>query len=332
MQIIVEQKDSGRTLLSYLKSDLKMSSACITKLKRENDGLTINGNHVTVRYILQTDDVLQVNFKDNFDNVSENVKPSNIPLEIIYEDENVLALNKPPFMPTHPSRNHYEDTLANAVSYLYQERGLPLVFRSIGRLDRNTSGIVILAKNMPSAAQLSKSRKDNEIRKSYIAIVCGELQSERGEIDSYIKRVSDSIITRTVCDKNDENALFAYTKWECLYAGHGISLVKVNPKTGRTHQIRVHFSSTGHPLLGDDMYGFDSNSVSINTASDNISTDNVCMPCDGYIKRHALHASDISFPLPFSNASVSVTAPLPKDMKDAFTAITGEDIEQYIPR
>ncbi len=308
MEILIDSQYAGRTLLSYLKFTLKISSACITKLKQDEHGLEINGKHVTVRYILKAGDILHVNIDDSFERANQNIEPVNLPLDIIYEDNDLLIINKPPFMPTHPSHNHHSDTLANAVSHLYKTRGLPFIFRPVGRLDKNTSGIVVLGKNMPAAAHFTRERQNNRVQKSYIAVVCGEMSDPQGEINTPLKRQAESVIIRTVCNTEDEGAMPSQTFWEKLYSGHGISLVRAYPKTGRTHQIRVHLASIGHPILGDDIYGEESE----------------------YIQRHALHAYTLSFPLPFSEQIKTVDASIPEDMKAAFFAIAGEDISHYI--
>lgn len=308
MEIVIDSQFAGRTLLSYLKFTLKISSAYITRLKQHEHGLEVNGKHVTVRYILQKGDILHVNIDDNFDRANRNIEPVDIPLEIIYEDNDLLIINKPPFMPTHPSHNHHSDTLANAVAHLYRTRNLPFIFRPVGRLDKNTSGIVVLGKNMPAAAHFTKERQNDRIQKSYIAIVCGEMSEDNGEITTPLKRQAESIIIRTVCNPDDEGAMSAHTVWERLYSGHGISLVRAYPKTGRTHQIRVHLASIGYPILGDDIYGYESE----------------------YIKRHALHAYTLRFSLPFSEKMKIVNAGIPTDMMDAFFEITGEDISLYL--
>ncbi len=308
MEIVIGSQYAGRTLLSYLKFTLKISSAYITRLKQDEHGLEVNGDHVTVRYVLQAGDILHVSIDDSFERANQSIEPVDMPLEIIYEDSDLLIINKPPFMPTHPSHNHHSDTLANAVAYLYKTRGLPFIFRPVGRLDKNTSGIVVLGKNMPAAAHFTKERQNNRIQKSYIAIVCGEIAENNGEITTPLKRQAESIIIRTVCDANDEGAMSAHTVWEKLYSGHGISLVRAYPKTGRTHQIRVHLASVGHPILGDDIYGEESE----------------------YIQRHALHAYTLRFSLPFSEQIKTVDASIPEDMKSAFFEITGEDISHYL--
>ena len=308
MDIRISEQYSGRTLLSYLKFTLKLSSAFITHLKLDPHGLEVNGSHVTVRYILQNGDLLHIGVDDREECANTSILPVDMPLDIIYEDDGIIAVNKPPFMPTHPSHDHHGDTLANAVAYEYKNRGIPFVFRPIGRLDRNTSGIVILAKNMPAASHFAKERSQNNLRKSYIAILCGEMSDESGIINTPLKRQDGSVIVRIVCDNTDEGALPSKTVWKKLYSGNGITLVRAYPETGRTHQLRVHFASIGHPILGDDLYGEE---------------------CD-YIKRHALHAYTLKFTLPFSYEDRSLCADIPADMRAAFNTITGEDIDIYL--
>ena len=118
----IDVQDAGRTVLSFLKSKLKISSSALTSLKFDESGITVNGSHVTVRYILRENDILAINEKDSFDDVNETVEAHNIPLDIIFENEDIMVINKPPYMPTHPSHNHTNDTLANAISYLSELR------------------------------------------------------------------------------------------------------------------------------------------------------------------------------------------------------------------
>lgn len=308
MDITIAEKYNGRALLSYLKFTLKISSTCITKLKKHNTGLSVNGDHVTVRYILRTGDILHIGIEDIEDDSNQSIVPMPIPLDIIYEDESYLVVNKPPFMPTHPSHNHHDDTLANGVAHLYATRGLPFIFRPVGRLDRNTSGIVVLGKNMPAAAHFSGEREKGEVRKSYIAILEGEIDTDEGVIDTPLRRVQNSVIIRAVCSPEDDGSMSAITQWTKLYSGHDISLVRAYPKTGRTHQLRVHFASIGHPILSDELYGKPSE----------------------YISRHALHAQALRFTLPFSSEEKHLFADIPRDIHQAFLSITGEDITKYI--
>ena len=169
-------------------------------------------------------------------------------IDIIHEDENMTVVNKSPGVPTHQSLNHYTDTLANALAYRYKDR--PYVFRAITRLDKDTSGVVITANNRYYAELLSSKLRDGLFCKEYIAIVKGRLEGS-GVIDAPIKRAQESIVTRIVADDGE----YAVTEYETIYSNDELSVLRVHPITGRTHQIRVHMSHSGHPIIGDDLYG-----------------------------------------------------------------------------
>lgn len=282
---------AGLTVKQVLTDELSFSRKAITALKAREDGILINGTHATVRAIIKSGDTLTINYDDQ-ETDSEKLPPSSCLPEIIYEDEHIVAANKPPYMPTHQSHGHFDDTLANSLAYHYSLIGHPFVFRAVNRLDRNTSGVVLVAKDKISASRLSHSMIRGDISKTYLAILDGELQNECGEIRAYIRRQSSSIITRCVCSSNDEGARAAITEYEVLARGDGMTLVIARPITGRTHQLRVHFSSVGAPILGDDLYGRSSELIS----------------------RHALHAVSISFPHPSDGHRTELRAPIPDDM------------------
>jgi len=305
MIFTIGPENDGQKLLSFLKSKLKISSSALTALKRDEKGLMVNGAHVTVRYILKEGDLLEVNEIDSPDEVNDAIIPVNIPIDIIYENNDILLVNKPADMPTHPSHGHMEDTLANAVAYMYKERGVPFVFRPIGRLDRNTSGISLIAKHLISASYLFYARQKELIKKRYIAILKGDMTGDGSfsTISTYMKRQEDSIIVRCVSDGSEEGSFPAITHWRLLYSGHGISIVEAIPETGRTHQLRVHFAYIGHPILGDDVYGQE----------------------ESIIPRHALHAAYLSLPIPYEGEIRDFVSPLPDDMLIAIKSICGDD-------
>ncbi len=305
MDFVVSYEHSGKSVLTYLRSVVKISSGAVSQLKRTPMGITVNNSHVTVRRILCEGDILSIKIQDCEENTSENVIPTKIPVEIVYEDEHIMAINKPPFMPTHPSHKHFSDTLGNAVAYIYRERGLPFVFRPLGRLDANTSGIVVLSKSRAVASFYFGEAQADRITKHYIAVLDGEMDLPRGqvfEINKPIKRTSDSIITRTV--SGDPDALPAKTLYRILYSGNGISIADASPVTGRTHQLRVHFSSIGHPIINDGLYG------------KNINEDD----------RHLLHATALYLKAPFSERYMLLYAEPPRDIIDYVKARTGEDL------
>ena len=257
MKFTIDEHGDGKTVLVYLKSIVKISSGTISHLKTLTDGICVNGERVNVRYVLSAGDVLSINTDDS-ERESEHITPVRLPIDVVYEDDNLILVNKPVNMPTHPSHNHREDTLGNAVAYLYSTRNTPFVFRPTGRLDKNTSGLVMLPKSRASASFFSAESKKGNIQKHYIAVLEGEIPAEIGKtysIEAPIKRCGDSIITREVASLGDPDAAYALTHWRLIYSGCGISIVDAYPITGRTHQIRVHFSSIGYPLVGDIFYG-----------------------------------------------------------------------------
>lgn len=280
MKYIIDKNSNNLSIKSYLILKLNLSSRLIKHLKKYYDGILLNGIHADVTAILMENDVLELDFSDRKDDVNEYLVKSDIPLSIVYEDENYTVINKPAMMPTHQSLNHYDDTLANALAYRYGDR--PYVFRAVNRLDKDTSGIVLTANNKLYAEILSKKLIENKVTKEYIAIVEGKLTCE-GVVEEPIARQGDSIIKREV----REDGEYALTKYKVIYSDDEISVIKAYPITGRTHQIRVHMSHIGHSLLGDTMYGSASSLIS----------------------RHALHAYKLDI-----DGIGSFTAPLPEDM------------------
>ncbi len=285
---ITAEYDSS-TLLSFLKEQ-KFSSALITHLKRTENGLQVNGVWTTVRHILHEGDTVTIALIET--STSENIVPTPFPLEIVYEDEDLMVINKPADMPIHPSQGNYENTLANAVAYHYAEKGEPFTYRCINRLDRDTTGLLILAKHMHSASLLSEMVKNRDIHREYLAVATGQV-SESGTIEAPIARVDGSTIERQVDFKDGE---YACTHYRGLAFYDGYSLVSLSLETGRTHQIRVHMKHIGHPLPGDFLYN----------------------PDYKKIKRQALHSYRLSFIHPYTNEPITFTAPLPEDMKQFF--------------
>ncbi len=290
MRIETDIERNGKTVLEILKKELRLSSKMITSLKKSPTGITVDGEHVTVRRILRTGEILQIETEDKVQN--ENLIPTELPLDILYEDDEIIALNKPPHMPTHPSHGHFSDTLANGLCFYMQKSDEPFVFRSVNRLDRNTSGIVLVAKNRISANRLYESMQKGLIKKKYIALICGNPVPKKGTIDTYIRRREESIITREVCTSLPD-ASRAITHYEVLSSNGALSAVIASPITGRTHQLRLHFAHLGAPILGDDLYGSESDEI----------------------PRQALHAYYLSFPHPIWGNETEIFAPLPDDME-----------------
>ena len=298
MTIHIPPEYDGRLLRSYLKLTLGLSTAVLANLKNHERGILVNGHRVTVRYVLRAGDVLELFDRDTEANASETVIPCEHPLDILYEDDFIIALNKPPFMPTHPSRGHLTDTLGNALAFRYAAASEPFVFRPLGRLDRNTSGVVVAGKTRAASGCLSRSLQKGEVTKRYVAVTVGEMPIDDAvhTVKAPIYRIAEPVeggfigIKRAVGDADRDGAVYAETRFRVLAAGGGHSLVLCEPVTGRTHQLRVHLSHLGYPILGDDLYG------EISPRMD----------------RHALHALSLSVPMPFSRMREDVhTAVIP---------------------
>ncbi len=273
----IDEKSAGMQIRNYLRS-FGVSSALLTKLKQTENGITKNSVFARAIDKIECGDELTIRIESE----GKMPAPTDLPLDIIYEDEDVLALNKPPAMPVHESRNHRGDTLSNAVANYMSGEG-DCAFRAVFRLDRDTSGIVLTAKNELAAAKLA-----GKIKKDYYAVVCGEITGS-GTIDAPIRRLGDSIIKRGVFEDGD----FAITHYESIKTNGKYTLLKINLETGRTHQIRVHFSSIGHPMAGDDLYG---------------------SPCAD-IARQALHCKAIYFTHPVTGEKITLECDFPTDMK-----------------
>jgi len=275
----------GSTLLSYLKSK-KYSSVIMTHLKRTENGMQVNGVWTTVHHILFEGDV--VTFLLIEEKSSDNIVPSLLPLSIVYEDEDLMIINKPANMPIHPSQGNYDNTLANAVAYYFMQKNENFTYRCINRLDRDTTGLLILAKHMYSASLLSDMVANREIHREYLAIAEG-LVPDSGIVNAPIARVDGSTIERCVDIETGERAITHYKR---LSYSKGYSLVSLRLETGRTHQIRVHMKHIGHPLPGDFLYN----------------------PNYDIIKRQALHSHRLSFIHPITKEPMDFTAELPADM------------------
>lgn len=290
MRFTVGSDGNGVLLRSYLKK-LHISGKQVAHLKGIENGIQVNGEHVTVRFILHEGDIINLDMEDKTG--SEAVKANCLPISVLYEDNGIVVCNKPPFMPTHPSHGHYDDTLANALAYYYKDK--PFVFRPVNRLDRNTSGVVMVAKDPRSASVMYTEMLGRRINKEYIAVVDGEFSGE-GMIEKPLRRTKESIIVREVCQIGEEGAQYAKTEYRVLAFGNGMSTVILKPLTGRTHQLRVHLASIGHPIVGDDLYGKESSKIN----------------------RQALHALSVVFNRNYSTEpdTVSVTAPIPDDMAE----------------
>ena len=246
MEKIFEIVANGDRLPTDMKSFLYSHGLSVTLLKKAKfGGIFLNGNAVTVRATVNVGDRVEIFLEEE---KSEGIPPMDIPLKVLYEDGDILAVDKPTDMPTHPSKGNNLPTLANAVMGYY---GGNFVFRSVNRLDRDTSGIVIIAKNQISASKLSTSMKKGLWNKKYQAIVNGCPNPKEGRIDAPIERIEEGNIKRTVRPDGKR----AITDYRVIEEYENSSLCEISLLTGRTHQIRVHMSHIGHPLRSDFLYG-----------------------------------------------------------------------------
>lgn len=276
----ITEKDDGRQIKDFLR-DFGISASLLSRLKRSENGITKNGEFARTIDTIAGGDTLKIRIESH----GKLPQPSEDMLQIVYEDEDILAVNKPPFMPVHESRNHIGDTLSNAVAaHLAGKEDTS--FRAVYRLDRDTSGLVVIAKNELAAAKLA-----GKIQKDYYAIVCGVINGS-GTINAPIMRLGDSIIKRGIAPEGKGEC--AVTHYEALKHGKGLTLLKIRLETGRTHQIRVHFSGIGTPLLGDTLYG--------------VSSD--------LLYRQALHCKDIYFTHPITEKEIKLTSDYPQDMEN----------------
>ncbi len=282
LTLIIPYEYDGVQIKSVLRKHFGLSSALITALKSK-DGITLNGAHAFVTAQVHTGDTLVLRISEDG---SDAIVPTQMPIDILYEDEDILAVNKPSGLPTHPSIRHYTDTLANGIAFYYADR--PFTFRAVNRLDKDTSGIVLLAKNRFAAEGLSSQLRARQISKTYLALVCGNLKQSDGCIDAPIARDA-GIIKRRI----DENGQAAQTRYRLVEQGKAHALIEAEPITGRTHQIRVHMAHLGHPLYADFLYGTEEKG-----------------------SRTMLHCHTLTFLHPYTKQTMQFTAPLPVDFEE----------------
>lgn len=283
---IIDEDSAGLRVEQFLRRK-RYSGQNLSEIKRMPKSILVNGVHYYMRQELSPGDHLQVRICETQN--SEKIPPTKLPLDIIYEDEDLLVLNKPAGMPIHPSLNNYTNSMANALAYYFQSQGKPFIFRCCNRLDRDTSGLTIVSKHLVSGSILSDMTKYREVHREYLAIARGSVTPSEGTIQAPLGRKEGTIIERTVDWEHGEDAV---THYKVVKEANGHSLVSLRLETGRTHQIRIHMKYLGYPLIGDYLYN----------------------PDMEYMTRQALHSHHMEFTHPITGEHMSFTAPLPEDM------------------
>lgn len=280
-------EDNGKTVLHILKRRMNISSKLIKKLKY-GDKIFKNNSFVRTIDSVVTGDCVRVEIE--FEEESPNVIPQEMNLDIIYEDNGIIVLNKQPGIIVHPTSTQPDNTLANALMHHYIKSGITTRVRPVSRLDRDTTGIIIFAKNQFIQTSLIKQMKENVFKKHYLGIVHSVFDKDTGSINLPIARKPDSIIERIVSDNGSPSV----THYRVLEKFGNASLLEFELETGRTHQIRVHCREINHPLIGDTLYG---------------------MSEPDLIGRQALHSYKVEFVHPETGSDLILFAPLPVDME-----------------
>lgn len=292
---VVPLEDEGAVLKTILQKRLRISRRLLSRLKLTEKGIMVNGRREYINVSVKAGDVVEIRMEQE---QSEDILPQELPLQILYEDDQLLIVNKQAGMIVHPTHGHYTNTLANAVVHYWQQRGEHVRFRPIHRLDQETSGVLAIAKNPYAHQNISEQMKAHQVTKEYVAIVHGVMTMDKGTISAPIDRDPGDPHTRIVT----ESGYPSVTHYKVERRFNKATQLRLWLETGRTHQIRVHMKSLGHPLIGDATYG-------------DMTHEAMDLWAGIYIQRHALHAIQLGFHHPATKQWMDFTARLPEDMQ-----------------
>lgn len=292
---ILEKKvtniEEGTKIREYLKTELGLSTRLIRSASI-NKKIFVNDQVVKMNRVLTLGETIKIDLEKD---ESQDIAPEKMDVDIVYEDEDILVVNKKPFMVVHPTKSYQSGTLANGIINYFMESNQNCIVRLVSRLDMNTSGLIIIAKNQFSHGMLSKEMSENKVEKRYLAIVHGIMKEKQGTIDQPIyKPEGIENGTRRIVDERGQRSI---THYKVVEEFNEASLVECKLETGRTHQIRVHLNHLGHPIYGDTLYGYGEEEESL-------------------IKRQALHAYGLNFKSPRTGEELELRAELPDDMKE----------------
>ncbi len=279
---------AGQTVRTLLRRELELSGTVLRRVKWLEDGILLDGARVSVRAVVQAGQLLSVRVGDT--EVKSEILPVPGPLDLVYEDEDLVVLNKASGVPVHPGPGHYDDTIGNFLLAYYETSGVLADFHPVHRLDKGTSGLLVVAKHAHAQDRLRCQLHTDQFRRTYLAVCEGVPDPPAGVVDAPLGRVPESLIQQEV----RPDGLPARTHYETLASVQGRALLRLVLETGRTHQIRVHMAYIGHPLTGDFLYGTEAPEV---------------------IPRPALHSAELSFRHPVTKEQMTFSQPMPEDMR-----------------
>ncbi|MHC6179052.1 RluA family pseudouridine synthase [Clostridium sp. JNZ X4-2] len=282
----VTHEEEGLKLRAYLKKVQRLSSRLI-KGAALSGRLEIDHKRVKLNHIVKEGESISLNL---IKEESQNIEPEKMDIQVVYEDKDIIVVNKKPGIVVHPTRSYPNGTLANGLLYYFREKGENCIVRLVSRLDMDTSGLIIVGKNQFAHMCLARDMKSEDFQKSYIAVIHGKMDAQEGIIDLPIYRDGEAGIKRVV----DERGQRSITHYRVIDDFKNDQLLRLTLETGRTHQIRVHLSHLGHPLYGDTLYGLEDDNQ--------------------YIKRQALHAYRLKFPHPRGNKIMELESDIPQDI------------------